>query len=481
MDFDKLMRKHRRDKTSRKRKRKSSSSNSSASAPSSTNTITTTEDTRQPSNKISRQSTNNEKVLEYSSQYSDRNFEVHQSKLTKVDREWTKPYQFTEDWHTRHTAYWSHHLKSMVGLPINYLEVGCYEGLSTCWMLDNVLKHHSESKYTVCDTFCGVQQLEDVAETTHVTSLTRQRFDHNIGSVQGVSHLKLTLYPEFSCNMYYKLFSNVEKKKDEKGNENELYDIIYIDGSHVARDVLLDAVCSFTLLKVNGILMFDDYQWKLLKNEYNCPGLGIDVFKSCFEHLFEPIHIGYQYHLKKRMNGPLGHVGSTPVSDNRSKSNSNSNSSSRIQGAIKAEEAEKVLPIPEWWVQFVSKILPSVVSTTSASTTTTALQKHIMVLGDVEQSKIEYFSEQISGGDSTRTISSSSDESHHITYISTNLTLKQKLNMNASPNNYTLYIGHSHVILSKELIKSSYTPIYDIIIIGNIGGDASVSINKNIN
>ena len=84
MDFDKLMRKHRRDKTSRKRKRKSSSSNSSASAPSSTNTITTTEDTRQPSNKISRQSTNNEKVLEYSSQYSDRNFEVHQSKLTKV-------------------------------------------------------------------------------------------------------------------------------------------------------------------------------------------------------------------------------------------------------------------------------------------------------------------------------------------------------------------------------------------------------------
>ena len=80
--------------------------------------------------------------------------------------------------------------------------------------------------------------------------------------------------------------------------------------------------------------MFDDYQWKLLPEDYNCPGLGecfqkccfslyhqymyihcqssdiylflhgtlllflkthtgIDVFKTCFEHLFEPIHIGY--------------------------------------------------------------------------------------------------------------------------------------------------------------------------------------------
>ena len=33
------------------------------------------------------------------------------------------------------------------------------------------------------------------------------------------------------------------------------YDIIYIDGSHVARDVLLDACCSFALLNKNGIFM----------------------------------------------------------------------------------------------------------------------------------------------------------------------------------------------------------------------------------
>ena len=47
-------------------------------------------------------------------------------------------------------------------------------------MLTHVLQNNVKSTYTVCDTFCGVQQLDGVAETTHVTSLTRKRFDYNV-------------------------------------------------------------------------------------------------------------------------------------------------------------------------------------------------------------------------------------------------------------------------------------------------------------
>ena len=36
------------------------------------------------------------------------------------------------------------------------------------------------------------------------------------------------------------------------------YDIIYIDGSHEARDVLEDAVLAYRLLKIGGLLIFDD-------------------------------------------------------------------------------------------------------------------------------------------------------------------------------------------------------------------------------
>ena len=37
------------------------------------------------------------------------------------------------------------------------------------------------------------------------------------------------------------------------------FDLIYIDASHYAPDVLSDAVLAFKLLKPGGILIFDDY------------------------------------------------------------------------------------------------------------------------------------------------------------------------------------------------------------------------------
>ena len=46
------------------------------------------------------------------------------------------------------------------------------------------------------------------------------------------------------------------KAEVEAEVEQKQYDIIYIDGSHVACDVLLDAVCSFTLLSVRKIFLF---------------------------------------------------------------------------------------------------------------------------------------------------------------------------------------------------------------------------------
>ena len=143
-DFDKLMRAHRRDKTSRKRKRRPAATSaaaaaatpgtsSSSSSSSSTSTSITAKDGPPPT-KSSRVVTSRDVVLEYSASFSNRNFETHQARITKADRSWTAPYQFTEDWHTRHVAYWSHHLRSRVGTPLHYLEIGCYEGLSTCWV-----------------------------------------------------------------------------------------------------------------------------------------------------------------------------------------------------------------------------------------------------------------------------------------------------------------------------------------------------------
>jgi predicted O-methyltransferase YrrM len=63
------------------------------------------------------------------------------------------------------------------------------------------------------------------------------------------------------------------------------FDLVYIDGSHQAPDVLADAVLGFQLLRSRGIMVFDDYLWRggdgEVSNPANCPKLAIDAFINC--------------------------------------------------------------------------------------------------------------------------------------------------------------------------------------------------------
>jgi predicted O-methyltransferase YrrM len=80
----------------------------------------------------------------------------------------------------------------------------------------------------------------------------------------------------------------------------DTYDIIYIDGSHLAKDVLTDAVLCWPLLKDNGIIIFDDYKWKLDRPVQLRPKSAIDSFLVCFGGLYELIHRGYQIIIRKQ-------------------------------------------------------------------------------------------------------------------------------------------------------------------------------------
>jgi predicted O-methyltransferase YrrM len=65
------------------------------------------------------------------------------------------------------------------------------------------------------------------------------------------------------------------------------FDLIYIDGSHQAPDVLTDAVMSFQLLKVGGVMIFDDYLWTMDKPGFQdvlkMPKPAIDAFLNIFQ------------------------------------------------------------------------------------------------------------------------------------------------------------------------------------------------------
>jgi predicted O-methyltransferase YrrM len=66
----------------------------------------------------------------------------------------------------------------------------------------------------------------------------------------------------------------------------DLFDLIYVDGSHTAPDVLVDAILGFQLLRKDGVLIFDDYLWSMETSPHadplNTPKLAIDMFTTIF-------------------------------------------------------------------------------------------------------------------------------------------------------------------------------------------------------
>lgn len=197
-----------------------------------------------------------------------------------------EPYRFTHDYLSQHIEQWSKDQARFAGLPnLDFLEIGSFEGRSACWLLQNILTHDS-SRITCVDLF-EQGSSQGVYETTGLDSnlmSTEDRFDYNIRQT-GASH-------------------RVEKLK---GNSHELlrslsrsqYNFIYIDGSHVAKDVLEDAVLAWPLLKTRGVLTFDDYEWRDEPDPLRCPQMGIDAFLRVYEGDYRIIHKDYQVTLEK--------------------------------------------------------------------------------------------------------------------------------------------------------------------------------------
>ena len=178
-------------------------------------------------------------------------------------------YVFTADYLEGRIALWEQHLSELKGRPgVRFLEIGSYEGRSAVWFLEHILTDATAS--IVClDIFTQHYEL---------------RFDHNIrvsGAANKVTKIKgrseevLTSFPRTT------------------------FDFIYIDGSHHALNVLMDAVAGWRLLKPRGITMFDDYLWQIDDPPATRPQMAIDLFLSAFEPQLEMLHHGEQVVVRK--------------------------------------------------------------------------------------------------------------------------------------------------------------------------------------
>jgi len=144
---------------------------------------------------------------------------------------------------------------------LRFLEIGTYEGRSAIWLLENILTKKT-SKLICVDSWDGLEK-----EYTN--------FVNNIQVYKDKVIIR-------------KGYSGIELRKIKSQ-----IDFVYIDGSHTAKDVLEDSILVWRLLKIGGILIWDDYLWDAPRTKgiiTNRPQIAIESFLQMWIGEYRILH-----------------------------------------------------------------------------------------------------------------------------------------------------------------------------------------------
>ena len=193
-------------------------------------------------------------------------------------------YQFTKDWFGWAPPVWEQLIPMLSGEAgkRNFLEIGSFEGRSTVWTMENMMQ---KGDYIYCiDTWEGGE--EHGAEDMQAVF---ERFKANTAIAKDKTKVVRGYAMSTSTTELASKIQDVVQ-----------YDFIYIDGSHIAKDVLTDACMAWQVLKPKGIMVFDDYVWGDPRDILHRPKAAIDAFTNIFAEEVEVIHVGYQLVVRKK-------------------------------------------------------------------------------------------------------------------------------------------------------------------------------------
>ena len=147
-----------------------------------------------------------------------------------------KEKNFSNKWFLNNFDIFNFFLPKDKNSKFDYLEVGCFEGLSSFFVL---------SEYKAVNAI-----LLDIWDMPNPNSKT---LSHNFNSIEkafdnNLSGFNFTKIKDDSVVAMRKLFK-----------QNKSFDFIYIDGSHNGEDILSDAIEAFKILKKEGLIFFDDF------------------------------------------------------------------------------------------------------------------------------------------------------------------------------------------------------------------------------
>ncbi len=181
-----------------------------------------------------------------------------------------------------HGPNWAKWLGHLRGTPAIGIEIGTFRGESAEWTLENIFTH-AESRLHCVDPFTGSPEHE------------RHKID--ISTIEQDARARLARFGErVTINKFFSKDFLYEANR----SADLLADFIYVDGLHTSVGVIRDAVCAFDVLKVGGVMIFDDYNWREMPHELDLPKTAIDAFLKIYSRQIEVLRpTGWQIAIRK--------------------------------------------------------------------------------------------------------------------------------------------------------------------------------------
>jgi hypothetical protein len=172
---------------------------------------------------------------------------------------------------------WSRMLEPWAGRPSEVLEIGSFEGASATRFLEIL----PLARITCIDPFTG-DPFGKPAYYGDIATI-ESRFDANVARFGSrVRKVKSRSIPALEA----------------LAQTDARFDVIYVDGSHLLDDVIVDSILSWRLLKNDGLMIWDDYRGGATWPAAERPKRAIDTFLWLHpDH--EILRKGYQLFVRK--------------------------------------------------------------------------------------------------------------------------------------------------------------------------------------
>ena len=190
--------------------------------------------------------------------------------------------QFKETWFDMNIVPWCVTFSRIFNraAPVRILEIGSWEGRSTLFFLTYFTQGH----LTAVDTWSGSDE-HNYDATPELRDL-EVRFDGNVAPFRS----RLTKRKGSSMHVLPQLL-----------DEQQKFDVVYVDGSHFADDVLTDGINAWRLLEEGGVLIFDDLLWNLYPRPRANPAWAIKLFLKYYAGQYNVLGASYQIILQKKV------------------------------------------------------------------------------------------------------------------------------------------------------------------------------------